>query len=182
MDKFFLLMLFIASAIFAPAQDLHITRTGKIVFHAGTSLEDIDAVNNEAASVINVKTGEIAFTVLIKSFHFKRALMEEHFNENYMESSKYPKSVFKGFITDIGNVNFSGDGSYKITAEGDLTIHNITKRVTVPAVITVTGGKIAATAGFKVKIADYNIKIPGVVADKISKEADIKIDCRYEPR
>ena len=99
------------------AQDLWFTRTGNISFHAGTSLEDIDGINNEVASLLNVKTGDIAFTVLVKSFHFTRSLMEEHFNENYMESTKFPKSTFTGRISDPGKVNFSKDGTYPVNIE-----------------------------------------------------------------
>ena len=164
------------------AQDLHYTRTGKILFHAGTSLEDIDGTNNEVASIINIKTGEIAFTVLVKSFHFRRTLMEEHFNENYMESNKLPKANFSGKITNIGIVDSKKDGKYDVNVEGDLTIHGVTKKISVPGTITVAGGKIAAQSTFKIKVEDYNIKIPGVVASKISEQAEINIDCRYEPR
>jgi polyisoprenoid-binding protein YceI len=166
----------------ANAQDLHFTRTGKIAFHASTPLEDIDATNNEVASVINLKTGEMAFTVLIKSFHFRRALMEEHFNSNFMESSKFPKSTFSGKISNLQNVDLSKDGKNEVTVEGDLTIHGVTKKVSVPGTLTVENGKINGTAKFKVRSEDYNIKIPGVVADKIAKEVQIDVDCRYAPK
>lgn len=168
--------------VYTNAQDLWITRNGSISFHAGTALEDIDANNNDVASLMNIKTGEIAFTVLIKSFHFRRALMEEHFNENYMESTKFPKSTFTGKITDPSGVNFGKDGSYLVSVEGDLTIHGETRKVSAPANITVSGGKISATSTFKVMMADYKISIPGVVADKISKEAKVEVKCNYEKK
>jgi hypothetical protein len=164
------------------AQDIWITRSGTITFHAGTSVEDIDGTSNEAASLFNVKTGDLAFQVPVKSFHFKRSLMEDHFNENYMESNKFPKSSFSGKITDITKINFSKDGDYPVTVEGDLMIHGFTKKTTVPGTITITGNKINATAAFKVLIADYNIPIPGVVADKIAKEATIEVKCSYEKK
>ncbi len=88
-------------AFSAGAQDIYFTRTGKIEFHSGSSIEDIDGTNNEVSSMLNIKTGDMAFTVLVKSFHFKRALMEEHFNENYMESEKFPKASFKGKIVNM---------------------------------------------------------------------------------
>jgi polyisoprenoid-binding protein YceI len=164
------------------AQDIWFTRTGNISFHAGTSVEDIDGVNNEVASLINVSTGDIAFTVLVKSFHFTRSLMEEHFNENYLESTKFPKSTFSGKITDPGKVNFAKDGNYPATVEGDLTIHGVTRKISAPATIKVAGGKISANAAFKILMADYNVAIPGVVADKISKEAAIEVKCNYEKK
>lgn len=163
-------------------QDLHFTRTGKIAFHASTPLEDIDATNNEVASAINLKTGEMAFTVLIKSFHFRRALMEEHFNSNYLESSKYPKSSFTGKFTILQAIDITKDGKYEVTVDGDLTIHGVTKKVSMPGVISVENGKISASTKFKVRPEDYDIKIPGVVADKIAKEVQIDVDCKYEPR
>lgn len=176
------LILFINGFLLSPAQDLQVTRTGKVSFHAGSSLEDIDATNNEVASALNTKAGEIVFNVLVKSFHFRRALMEEHFNENYMESDKFPKAVFTGKFDNWNDVTLSKDGLYTVNAEGDLTIHGITKRMSVPATIAVSNGKVAARTRFKIKPESFNISIPGVVADKFSKEIEIVIECNYDPR
>jgi polyisoprenoid-binding protein YceI len=178
---FFLLML-TSAAISTSAQDIYFTRTGKIEFHSGSSLEDIDGVNNEATSMLNVKTGEMAFTLLVKSFTFKRALMEEHFNENYMESTKFPKASFKGKITSMPVINTSSNGSFNVQTEGELTIHGITKKITAPAKLTVNGGKITGVSNFKIVLSDYKIEIPGVVAEKFSKETEIIVTCIYEPR
>ena len=164
------------------AQDVFLTRTGKIEFHAGTSVEDVDAVNNEVTSMVNNKTGEIVFNVLIKSFHFKRALMEEHFNENYLESSKIPKATFKGKITDLSAVNFAKDGTYKATVTGELNLHGATQQVTMPATVTIAGGNIRGQASFKIKPEDYKIVIPSLVQDKVAKVVDISVDCLYEPK
>lgn len=183
MYKFVLALLF--SVVWSNqinAQDIWMTRSGTIGFEAGTGIEDVDAVNNEVASLLNIKTGEIAFNVPVKSFHFKRTLMEEHFNENYMETNKFPKASFQGKIADLSKVNFTKDGSYSVTVEGDLTIHGVTKKVSTPGTIKVAGGKIIANAGFSVMMADYNISIPGVVADKMSKDARIKVTCNYEKK
>jgi polyisoprenoid-binding protein YceI len=177
----FLLML-TSAAISTSAQDIYFTRTGKIEFHSGSSLEDIDGVNNEATSMLNVKTGEMAFTLLVKSFTFKRALMEEHFNENYMESTKFPKASFKGKITSMPVINTSSNGSFNVQTEGELTIHGITKKITAPAKLTVNGGKITGVSNFKIVLSDYKIEIPGVVAEKFSKETEIIVTCIYEPR
>jgi hypothetical protein len=164
------------------AQDIYLTRTGQIEFHAGTSVEDVDAVNNEVTSIVNIKTGEIGFNVLIKSFHFKRALMEEHFNENYLESGKMPKSTFKGKISNPSAVDFTKDGTYKANVEGDLTLHGITQHVSMPATVTISNGKIRGQSSFKIKPEDYKIEIPGLVADKVAKEVSVTIDCLYEPK
>jgi hypothetical protein len=182
MKKIALFAVLLLSSRLGSAQDIYFTRTGQIEFHAGTSIEDVDAVNNEVTSILNVKTGEIGFNVLIKSFHFKRALMEEHFNENYMESNKINKSTFKGAITNLSAVTFAKDGTYKAAVEGDLTLHGVTQHINIPATITVARGKIRGQSTFKVKPEDYQIAIPGLVSDKIAKEISIIIDCQYEPK
>lgn len=164
------------------AQDIWMTRSGTIGFEAGTGIEDVDGVNTEVASLLNIKTGEIAFNVPVKSFHFKRSLMEEHFNENYMETTKFPKASFQGKINDLSKVNFTKDGSYSVTVDGELTLHGVTKKVSAPGSIKVSGGKITATSAFSIIMADYNIAIPGVVADKMSKDARIKVTCNYEKK
>jgi len=132
--------------------------------------------------MVNNKTGEIVFNVLIKSFHFKRALMEEHFNENYLESSKIPKATFKGKITDLSAVNFAKDGTYKATVTGELNLHGATQQVTMPATVTIAGGNIRGQASFKIKPEDYKIVIPSLVQDKVAKVVDISVDCLYEPK
>ncbi len=159
-----------------------ITKNGKISFFSKTDVENIDAVNNQAVSLINSQTGSVAFSVLVNGFLFKKALMQEHFNENYMESTKYPKASFKGSITDMSKVDFKKDGSYNVTVTGDLNMHNVTNKVTVAAVILVKGNTVSANTTFKVKLDDYKIAIPKVVENNISKTIDLKVDCNYEAR
>ena len=91
---FLLVMCLISATGFT--QNRYFTKSGNIVFNAGTMLEDIEGVTNTSSSVFDANTGQIEFAVLIKGFEFKRALMQEHFNENYLESDKFPKSIFKG--------------------------------------------------------------------------------------
>jgi len=156
----------------------YVTRTAKISFNASApgSPENIEAVNNEVANIVDGKTGDIVFQVPIKSFKFQRALMQEHFNENYMESDQFPKSDFKGAITNLSNVNFSKDGSYDTKVAGKLTIHGVTNEVNVPGTIVVKGSTIVLKAKFSVKLQDYKISIPAVVADKVGKEATITLE------
>jgi uncharacterized membrane protein len=160
----------------------YITKNGKISFFSKTDMENIDAVNNQAMSILNAQTGDIVFSVMVNGFLFKKALMQEHFNENYMESGKYPKATFKGAITDLTKVNFKKDGVYNVSVTGDLTMHNITNKVTVPAVVQVKGGKISANTMFNAKLDDYKISVPKVVENNISKTIEVKIDCDYEAR
>jgi len=172
---FVALLMSSASTMFAQA---YMTRTGKISFNASSpkSPEKIEAVNNEVSSILNGKTGDFVFQALIKSFKFERELMQQHFNENYMESDKLPKSDFKGKITNIADANLAKDGTYNVTVAGKLTIHGVTNDVSVPGSITVKGKEVTAKAKFSVKMADYKITVPTVVADKVGKEASITID------
>ncbi|XZF12516.1 YceI family protein [Chitinophagaceae bacterium MMS25-I14] len=166
-----------AMALTAPAfSQKYMTRTGKISFYSATPLESIEAINNEVAAVINSQTGEVVFQVPVKSFKFDRQLMQEHFNENYMESDKYPKSDFKGKITNPSAVNFSKDGSYNVTVEGKLTIHGVTQSVSVPGTVVVKSGAPTVNTKFKVKPQDYGIKIPSLVAGKIAEKIEITVN------
>lgn len=175
--------LLLLSASQADCQNLLLTKTGKISFFSrAKSIDKVEAENNEVSSILNTQTGEMVFAVLIKGFHFESALMEEHFNENYLESGKFPKASFKGNITNLSTVNFTKDGTYPVTAQGDLTIHGVTKKTSATGSITVKGGKVNAFSRFAVKLKDYNITIPSLVADKISEDIDVTVDCKYEPK
>lgn len=167
--------------VFAANAQKYITKTGYIGFYSHTSLEDIKADNNQVASVLDVSTGEIVFQALIKSFHFDRALMEEHFNENYMESENFPKSGFKGKITDFSSVDFKKNGIYNITVEGDLTIHNVTNKVSTKGTLEVVSGGINASSRFNIVPEDYKISIPGVVRNKIAKNLEVTVTIKYAP-
>jgi polyisoprenoid-binding protein YceI len=181
--KTFLLILTTSAllSLSAGAQNF-ITKNGKVSFFSKTDVENIDAVNNQAVSVINSQTGTVNFSLLVNGFLFKKALMQEHFNENYMESAKYPKATFKGTITDMSKVDFKKDGSYNVTVSGDLFIHNVTNKVTVPALIVVKGNTLSANASFKVNLDDYKVSVPSVVKNNISKTIELKVDCTYEAR
>ena len=164
------------------AQDLYITKTAKINFDATPAepIEVIDAVNNEGTSILNIKTGEIGVMLLVKNFRFEKALMEEHFNENYMESTKFPKGDFKGKVENLSAVNFSKDGAYKVKVTGSLTLHGITQPTSADGVITVKNGKISASSNFLIKLADYKVDRPKVVANKISETVKISVAANYE--
>ncbi|MBK7712278.1 MAG: YceI family protein [Bacteroidales bacterium] len=158
MKQLAILMLLLSTAFAAQGQKC-MTGNGFIGFYSHTPMDDIKGDNNQVASVLDTGTGEIVFQVLIKSFHFDRALMEEHFNENYMESDKYPKSTFKGKIANLSSVNFTKPGTYDVTIEGDLTIHNTTNKVSIKGTIEVVTGGINASSKFNVVPEDYKIEI-----------------------
>lgn len=161
---------------------VYFTKNGRISFFSKAPLENISADNNQVISVLNTETGALQFSLLNNTFHFSKAKMEEDFNEDYMESNKYPKSTFKGIITDISNVNSTKDGSYQVNVKGDLMIHGLTKNITAPGTINIKGGKISANSSFKVSLKDYNISVPTIVANKISENIEITINCNYEKK
>jgi polyisoprenoid-binding protein YceI len=159
----------------------YFTRDGKVTFSSDAPMEKIEAVNNKVSSVFDTETGALEFAVLIKSFHFQKALMEEHFNENYMESTKYPKAIFKGKITNLGSINLKTNGDYRGAVQGDLTIHGITKPIQADAMLKVSDGTIHATSSFQVAVADYNIEIPKVVRENIAKIVQVNVTIDYKP-
>ena len=163
------------------AQDKYFTKTGKISFYSKASLENIEAHNKAATCVLDTKTGSLQFAILMKGFEFEKALMQEHFNENYVESHKFPKADFKGQIANNDDVNYSKDGVYPVKVKGKLTIHGETKDVETAGKIEVKQGKVLADASFNVDLADYNIEIPKIVKDNISKSVNIAVDCNLEP-
>ncbi len=179
MKKVLVTGLLLAAATSSLFAQKYMTRTGKVNFNATTpnSPEKITGVNNEVANILDSKNGDIVFQVLVKSFKFERELMKEHFNENYMESDKFPKSEFKGSVTNISEVNFSKDGTYNVKVTGKLTIHGVTNDVTVPGTLSVKGKTVNAKAVFPVMLKDYKIDVPSLVADKLNKQATITLDC-----
>ena len=158
----------------------YFTKTGKVTFFSATPIENIEAGTHSASTVIDMESGKIQWAVLIKSFEFEKALMQEHFNENYMESSKFPKATFKGQIVDFSNINLQKDGTYIVDVGGALEIHGVEKEVKTKATFVVSNGEIVASSNFKVFVADYGIEIPSVVKNNIAKEIEINITGKYE--
>ncbi|MBP7496756.1 MAG: YceI family protein [Bacteroidales bacterium] len=153
-----------------------VTKTGKIKFYSDAQVERIEAINNQVSAALNSSSGDIVFKLLIKSFEFDKALMQEHFNENYMESDKYPNSEFKGKITNIKDIDFSKDANYNVLVEGDLTIHGVTNKVNVKGNFDIKDNKIIAKSEFFINLKDYNIKIPNAVIKNLSETIKINVD------
>lgn len=158
----------------------YLTKTGKISFFSRSPLENIEAHNSQVNSALDSKTGDFVFKVLMKSFEFEKALMQEHFNENYVESDKYPNATFKGKVVNIDKIDFTKNGSYTADVEGDLTIHGITRPVKTAGTLEVRDGKVNAKSKFSILLADYSISIPAPVADNIAKEIEITVDVILE--
>ena len=180
MNKVIAIASFLLISCTSAFSQLYTTRTGFIGFYSKTAMEDIKAENNQVFAVIDGGKKNIAFALLLKGFVFTKELMQEHFNENYVESDKYPKASFNGTYT--GDVPLNKDGVYKVLAKGNLTLHNVTKSVEAPATIEVKGGKLLGQASFKMKPEDYNITIPSLVRDKISPEMSVSVRIECNPK
>ncbi len=155
----------------------YMTKNGNIKFYSETPIETIEATNNQVNSALDSKTGDLVFKVLIKSFQFEKALMQEHFNENYMESDKFPNSTFQGKVTNLSSIDFTKEGSYDATIEGDLTIHGVTKKISAKGTFTVKAGdKVHGFSKFNVKPSDYDIKIPELVVKNIAESIEVTVD------
>jgi len=151
-----------------------ISRDTYVHFYSETPVEDIEASLRDGVGLLNTENNEYVFQLNIASFTFEKALMQEHFNENYMESSKYPKGIFKGTLT--GNVDYKKAGTYPVTLKGQMTIHGRDQEMTVPATVNVTReGLVEIESTFIVKPADHDIVIPSVVANKIAREIEVQV-------
>jgi polyisoprenoid-binding protein YceI len=168
-----------AIALKANAQ-LASTSTGTISFFSSTPVEDIQAQSAKVLGVVNLQTREIAFNVVNTSFEFPNKLMQEHFNEKYMESEKYPNSTFKGKINEA--IDLTKDGEYKVTVTGKLNIHGVEQERTIPGTIIVKDGLVSIVTDFKVKVADHKIEIPKLVVAKIAEEIAVKLDVKLAPK
>lgn len=159
------------------------TRDAKVAFDATASgsPEAIKGVTRSGTCVFDKSSGAVEMAVLVKGFIFEKALMQEHFNENYLESTKYPKATFSGKLDNPGSLDTGKDGTYKMNAAGTLTMHGVSKSVSAPVTFTVKGGKVSAAANFAAPLADYNISVPGLVADKLAKTANISISGDFAP-
>ncbi len=176
---FIVTALCLGSIINTQAQKKFFTKTGSISFFSDAPLEKIEAQNKQVAAILQPETGDLVFKVLIKSFEFKQALMQEHFNENYMESDKFPESNFKGKILNLSAVNFTKDGTYDVEVEGKLTIHGTTNDIKTKGTIIVKEGgvKLEAKSKFSIKLKDYNIKNDKLQAQTLSENIDLTINC-----
>lgn len=176
-----LAVLILLSAAVPAAAQKFFTRDAKVQFYSDAKMEKIEAVNKSGTAVVDIGTGRMEWKVLIKNFLFEKALMQEHFNENYMESSKYPTATFKGQITNPGEVHFGVDGSYTAKVSGKLNIHNVERDVNIEGTITVSGGAFKIHTDFFVNCADYNIKIEAQKISNIAKDIKVTVDASLAP-
>jgi hypothetical protein len=160
-------------------EKVYSTKTGVIDFLCESKAEKIEATNSQVTCKLASKSGQLVLLMLIKGFKFENSTMEEHFNENYMETAKFPKSEFKGSITNITAVNFSKEGTYNVAVEGNLTIHGVSKKINEKATITVKNGKAMLTGKLKIKIKDFGVK-GDYIGSTISNDAVLSVKCNLD--
>lgn len=170
-----ILTFLVSTSLFAQK---YYTKTGKTEFKASVeTFEPIEAANNSTTVILNTENGQIAALLFVKAFHFEIALMQEHFNENYMDSDKHPKATFKGALDGFSMDKLS-DKESEFNLKGTLTVRGIAKEINTKARLKKQGSKIKIEAEFKVKPQDFDIKIPNIVREKIAKS--IHINLNYE--
>ena len=165
-------------------QGRYFSKTAAIVFDADGPLDDIEKIHaktNSATCVVDAGSGQMEWAVTIRSFKFENALMEEHFNENYLESDKFPKALFKGSIANPTQVKWAEDGVYPVKVQGKMTLHGVTRDISANGSIVVKNKQINAASDIEIALADYDIKIPSVVGFKIAKIAKVAIQAKLEP-
>ena len=177
MKKLFLIISVSLLGLTAKAQPIYLAQGAKASFFSTTPVEDIEAISQSMTSVLNSATGEIAFNIPLRTFQFKKALMQEHFNEKYVESDKYPNATFKGKVNET--IDWVKEGSYDITATGIINLHGVDKQYTEKGKVTIKEGKISITSEFKVAVKDHNITIPKIVTTNIAEIIDVKLNAEY---
>jgi polyisoprenoid-binding protein YceI len=180
MKKTLICTLFLAMLAGSVSAQRYYTKSGRIEFTSKAPLEDITARNKTVSVLLDTKTGDVQFSVLQKSFEFEKALMQEHFNTDYVESDKFPKAEFKGTITNNASINYGKPGSYPATVKGKLTIHGVTRDIFTTGTVKTDGRSPELVASFTVAVADYKIVVPSIVKDKVAKTVKIDVDGRLE--
>lgn len=174
------IILFITVSLFLSkhsySQEKYLTTSGYMSFFSHSPLEDIEAENDQALSIINLDNNEIAIHVLIKSFWFEKSLMQEHFNENYMESHKYPKAKFKG---EIKGFDPKKKSKQKVAIEGEITIHGITKKIRISSILKMKNNKLSLKGYFFVLVKDFDVKIPGSKRNNIARSIKISFNLMH---
>ena len=180
MKRFFSLIALMAfSSLLTFAQDIVSSKSMSVSFYSEAPLEDIEATSQNGVVLLNTAKNDISFNIQIKSFVFDKSLMQEHFNENYMESDKFPVATFRGIIK--GPVDYKKDGEYKVTATGKLTIHGEAKDRTIDGIITVKDGIINLNSEFMVACKDHHIEIPSLMSEKIGEIVKVTVSGSFDP-
>ncbi|OJV21426.1 MAG: hypothetical protein BGO21_10580 [Dyadobacter sp. 50-39] len=156
------------------------TSGGNTKFSASTPLENIEAENKKSQVILNTANNEIAIRMNMREFVFPNKLMQEHFNENYIESEKYPTATFSGKVDNAPDYTKNGD--YDVSATGKFTVHGVTRERTIKGKMKIDGGKITISSDFEVALVDHKIEVPSVVFVKIAQVIKVKTQYVLMPR
>ncbi len=178
MKKILFVCLLFAFTIVAKSQ-IFLAKTCEISFFSEAPMENIKAINKAAKPILNTATNDIQIKIVISAFVFEKPLMQEHFNENYMESEKFPDAIFKGKINET--IDWKKDGEYKVTVTGTLKIHGVEKARTFEGTVKIKGDEITIDTKFNIHIADHGIKVPSMYIKNIAEDVEVKLNAVLEP-
>ncbi|MES2592226.1 MAG: YceI family protein [Bacteroidota bacterium] len=178
MKKLFLLLITAAFSTVMSAQ-IYIAKTCTVSFFSSSPIENIEAINKSSKPIINTATGDVQIKIVMSGFVFEKPLMQEHFNENYVESEKFPNAFFKGKINET--IDYTKNGEHKVTVTGKLTIHGVEKDRTINGTVAVKDSEIAISTKFNVHIADHDIEVPSLYVQNIAEDVEVKLNAILEP-
>lgn len=180
MKKITILVILLSVFTFQSFGQKYMTRNGYVRFFSATPVENIEATNNQATCIVDIQTGEIVSKVLMKGFVFDKALMQEHFNENYVESDKYPQAVLKATIKNLSEIDAQKSEKQNVILDSEMTIHGVSKKMEIKGTIEKSGVQWVAQSTFIIKPSDYEIKIPKVVEKNIAGEIEVTLKFKLE--
>lgn len=158
------------------------SKDGHVSFFSEAPLENIEAHNHQVSSLLDLQKSEVVATMMMKAFEFDNSLMQEHFNENYLESEKYPKALFQGIIKSATVIDATKNGSYPVEADGKMTIHGVTQPVKLNGTLEVKDNTVTIKAKFDIAIKDYKIEIPTLVVKNVAEIVEVTVDFKYTPQ
>jgi len=179
MNKIIMLLLGLFSATAFCNGQVYTAKTGTASFYSEAPMENIEGISNSVQSIVNTTTKSIAFIISIRSFQFKKDLMQEHFNEKYMESDKFPNATYSGKINE--DIDLGKDGTYNVTSSGKIAMHGQEKEITVPGIFTVKNGEATLQTNFPLAVADFKIEIPQLLFQNIADTVAVKVNVSYIP-
>lgn len=172
-----IILIFMLPSVISMSQKYSLEKS-KVVFFSEAAIENIEATNTKSASIFNVTTSEIVFSIPIAEFEFEKALMKEHFNETYLESEKYPKALFQG---KLSGYNSQSSALQSVNGIGKLTIHGVTREVEIPGSVETIDGKLIAKSKFMIHLKDYKVKIPKLLWQNIAEDVEVTVEFIYKP-
>lgn len=179
MQNRFIIIIGLILCVYSVQAQVFISNKTTVSFFSETPLENIEATNSKSSSLLNIKDMQVVFQIPVKAFEFEKDMMKVHFNENYLETEKYPKASFNGNINE--DVDLSKDGTFKVTVTGKLLIHGVERERTMVGTIIRKGKDVSLEGQFQVILSEHNVKIPKVVIANIAEVIEVKVSATYKP-